>query len=725
MADDLPTRVRFADRQFLHAADLRDEQRYHRAARWRHNRAVHSWGVVAGLEVNVEEADGRFRATVGPGMALDGYGRELVVPYRLTADARLDPDTAYDVWLEYAEGEPSPGRPAGSCPRPDDRPARTEERPRVRVTPRTRRQNPDPSRPDAVPPGDLDIGPDRSPPDGAPWPVFLAGVAPRPGGESAAARWAVDEAERRWAGLVAERIESRPPEDGPAAPDRPRTVILNGGEPGRPGYRFAVATADADLGSGGGEVVRPFLAVREVQRPPDPKNENDNGGVESRVELRADRVAVAGDLTLRDGSALEFAPNPVGRESDHDGPIGTGLWRVYRHFEPPKGFRIGPNGESTFETEYADELRVTMPAAPAGANRVSIGCVGSDGAFTPVLTVLGDQSVEVRGNLTVEGGFRGTPSEVPAGQTGDPGPASGENLRSAIVRFLVRTADPGRFRFVLGPVAAHPEGPAKLTDFLVASPSAVDVGPLAESWWGGNPGKAVEAVGAASSKAAADTFKKFLGELGTLAGPTPPAAVTVFGTWATTTAGNGAKLARGFPESKTALTEFATELVAPANVKRLEALIDALLDAAGGPKAVVTRLVVPKTHDEEMVRQLFTTDGHRKDNYGRAGGHLTATKDHVQAFLQNLGAEAREMLAAELLGDNAGKRAVALGLFDENLPASNVIADLTNTGGTRLRAFLAQLRDRSADAADPAKGQLLRVKMAMKSIASMIDQAGF
>ena len=53
----IPTRVRFFNGQFLQAADLVDEQAYHVQMRWRHNLALHSWGIVAGLEPSVDGAD--------------------------------------------------------------------------------------------------------------------------------------------------------------------------------------------------------------------------------------------------------------------------------------------------------------------------------------------------------------------------------------------------------------------------------------------------------------------------------------------------------------------------------------------------------------------------------------------------------------------------------------------------------------------------------------------
>src|SRR5581483_6189128 len=111
VVNDEIRRVRYFDRQFLRASDFQEEQAYHIALRRRHNIAGHTWGIVVGLAL---EVDGEGNLSVAPGLAIDGFGRELVVSGRraIAPDAfdLFDAD-ALDVWLEYdrvgAEDVPS------------------------------------------------------------------------------------------------------------------------------------------------------------------------------------------------------------------------------------------------------------------------------------------------------------------------------------------------------------------------------------------------------------------------------------------------------------------------------------------------------------------------------------------------------------------------------------------------------------------------------------------
>jgi|GEM_PF-1947851 len=69
--------------------DLEREQDYHRSKKRLENRFVVGWGVVSGLDVAEEKgrgSGGSRRVTVSPGMAIDPWGRELVLasPVSLT-----------------------------------------------------------------------------------------------------------------------------------------------------------------------------------------------------------------------------------------------------------------------------------------------------------------------------------------------------------------------------------------------------------------------------------------------------------------------------------------------------------------------------------------------------------------------------------------------------------------------------------------------------------------
>lgn len=62
--------------QQLRVDDFKDEQSYLIEMRWLHNRSLHTWGISKGLEVN--QVDQR-QVKINPGIAIDNYGRELVL----------------------------------------------------------------------------------------------------------------------------------------------------------------------------------------------------------------------------------------------------------------------------------------------------------------------------------------------------------------------------------------------------------------------------------------------------------------------------------------------------------------------------------------------------------------------------------------------------------------------------------------------------------------------
>jgi hypothetical protein len=78
-------RLNYYNSQFLKEDDFLDEQLYHSQMRYLHNRALHTWGVVEGLEV--KQVTGGSKVTVSPGIAIDRLGRELVLPAQTDAIA--------------------------------------------------------------------------------------------------------------------------------------------------------------------------------------------------------------------------------------------------------------------------------------------------------------------------------------------------------------------------------------------------------------------------------------------------------------------------------------------------------------------------------------------------------------------------------------------------------------------------------------------------------------
>jgi hypothetical protein len=536
-----PTRVRFHERQLLHADDLRDEQAYHLRMRRTHNLALHTWGIVAGLEPRVEVPGQETNLIVAQGMALDGYGRELVLAYtRSKPLGKLDVTAAYEVWLEYARSEPArSARTAPACDRDAAQPDRWADEPAIQLRKRTERRSTSPSMPDEVPAGDLDFSPDRPPPDDPEdrWPVFLGRIDYRDG------KWEVDLSERLYAGLVAERIVSRRD-----AAEGWRTVVVTGGEPARPDDRFVIRTEVP----GGPKEGHTWLAVR-----------GDEKG--SEIELGASRVQVNGDLVLQGGAAVEFQPT-FPAQSNGTESSGGESWRMYHHF--------GVNGK-----DFTDEMRITIPSSSAKTNSVAIGSF-SDGKFVPILTVKDDKSVEINGTLTVLGKITPEPIDVPPNTT----PA-------AVFPTLPRDE-------LLKQLEAEWENPpslaAQLLKLLGETPKwgdlAVEIAkqsdekyskPIATELWKSVITTGRGAMGAAASEVKGkDEFDQFLNALPAPAGTKDFAEF--FSGWAFADPVRASAVAEGLPESETdaSLVAFVNAL----GGKQVDALIGALSKQNGVPQ---------------------------------------------------------------------------------------------------------------------------------------------
>jgi hypothetical protein len=80
-----PRRVNYSAGMLLTASDFEAEQEYHRQMRYLHNRLLHGYGTVAGLDVAVDGTS----VHVSPGFAIDALGREIFVTEQMSL--RLDP----------------------------------------------------------------------------------------------------------------------------------------------------------------------------------------------------------------------------------------------------------------------------------------------------------------------------------------------------------------------------------------------------------------------------------------------------------------------------------------------------------------------------------------------------------------------------------------------------------------------------------------------------------
>jgi hypothetical protein len=94
-------RLNYFNHQFLDEHDFRDEQQYHLAMRRHHHRALHSSGVIEGLQVS---KSGSREITVQPGAALDREGREVILEHGITRELKLAESHQHiHVVLSYGE----------------------------------------------------------------------------------------------------------------------------------------------------------------------------------------------------------------------------------------------------------------------------------------------------------------------------------------------------------------------------------------------------------------------------------------------------------------------------------------------------------------------------------------------------------------------------------------------------------------------------------------------
>ena len=96
-------RVRYYPRQLITAADLMLDQQYHIEKQRRHNRMLHGWGIVCGLEVT--QLTGKpLIVTISSGYALSPQGDEIYLPEEFQFDLE-----------QYLKGQVSPcASPCGS-----------------------------------------------------------------------------------------------------------------------------------------------------------------------------------------------------------------------------------------------------------------------------------------------------------------------------------------------------------------------------------------------------------------------------------------------------------------------------------------------------------------------------------------------------------------------------------------------------------------------------------
>ncbi|HEY0111313.1 MAG TPA: hypothetical protein VGB67_16860 [Fibrella sp.] len=346
-------RVYFREEQVLRKADLIDEQAYRIAQRRRHNIAHHTWGIVVGLEI---DADIKLQ----PGMAVDGYGRELIVTDSMHLKEYVEgytfqkPYNALTVWLQYNRRDFTSSDMSYQCMSGQDN--RSREAPNLRLTPIIYDPG-SPYTPLAMP----NFGPHDWLPDdpSKEWPVYL-GVLYKDG----TGDWQLDGSNRRYVTLIGNQITS--------PSDLVRMQLASDDSSDQ--RRFAVSFANA------------------------------KGIFEDRLVInRKGEIHLHGSVRQRDKLTLQ-APHTslvfgTPKELPEEPPAEAIPWRIYRFADEEKKPTV-------------NELRIEMfhpgDKGDPALNQISLGYTqkeedGTAKSFTAGLTVRADGSSSISGNLKVTG----------------------------------------------------------------------------------------------------------------------------------------------------------------------------------------------------------------------------------------------------------------------------------------------------------------------------------
>jgi hypothetical protein len=386
--------VHYFERQFLRTQDFVDEQAYHREMQERHQVTEHSWGIVRGLELALNPD---CKPVVQPGIAIDGYGRTLILQMGQTLwdqDFDAKGSDLLDVWLAYGElaGEDAPEGYAG-CGVDGSAQSyyRTQEQP-ILFFDAPDPTHPDPRVPPAVPDGDVNFDGTRNAPRSptAIWPVYLGQAQRKREKPDQPWQYSVSLDGRPYAGLVGEMVR-HPTEH----------AWIEIGTPvgdGQTDTRFAVfltsLAAQDRTAADGSEDLDPRLEITSA----------------GQISLRGD-ASLSGNLVIEQGAlafrAQDSQPADDGSQSTHPRP-----WSIYRAqgevqvekalTNPGQG-ATAPSGN----TSITSDLRLEMAGHNSGKSQVVIGAWGKgpDGkeAFQPCLTIDDDCNVTIERNLIVKG----------------------------------------------------------------------------------------------------------------------------------------------------------------------------------------------------------------------------------------------------------------------------------------------------------------------------------
>lgn len=366
-------RIHYREYQALRNRDLRDEQAYHITARRRHNIAGHRWGIVHGLAL--DEAQGGI--VLEAGFAVDGYARELIVPEDLLVshatlnrvleiDASFNGERHADAWLTYClrEGDFAAGGQA----------RRHKEEALLRLEcadPHTTR---DPRYPPGVPSADLPFDPQRDPPDDPEreWPVYLGRIRVRR--INSGLYYDVLVSQLVYARLAGSRIRAPWGE----------TWMQVGDEEAAASRRFSVTLNDSagsavdrlTLGRSGDATLRGRAAI----------SKSSNAALDDDGNLTL--LGAHDELPKGSGLALEALDSA---------PQAAAAWQVYRTDTSVQGAKTDQLRFEIFNPgEEGDPARQQWVLGKRDAGTTD---------FASLLSVRGDGTVVVEGELLVEGQF--------------------------------------------------------------------------------------------------------------------------------------------------------------------------------------------------------------------------------------------------------------------------------------------------------------------------------
>ena len=325
----------FQDGRILRTSDFADEQTYHLTEHRRHNRTNHVWGIASGLFP--VRLDGNL--VVEPGIAVDGYGRDVVLESVRSLDLRgfdIRGVEAVDVWIVYARLR-TPGT--------DDRLDLLSDAAEVELSDAA---DIDPRQPPGVTDADLVSAATRPPPDDPArrWPVYLGRITRDLAHPETAP--VIDVDRRPYIGLVGATVETAT-----------REVWL-------------------ELTDGTDPTVAIQLPKRGLANPTPLKVSAADGIVLN------DRLTVDGELVVRGGSLSIPPPAPPVAPATMPAAT-TSEWSI-----------------SHAEVGGAHELRVAMPMDSLVPNRLVVGA-WRNGNFARSLVVDEGGTVTIAGNLVVTG----------------------------------------------------------------------------------------------------------------------------------------------------------------------------------------------------------------------------------------------------------------------------------------------------------------------------------